>query len=275
MKTDIKTNLELLYPLPKKSWEEEQVPSELKEGYLIKLPQKGDLSSCSIYRGITLLSIPGKVFSCVLLSRMKDAVDPQLRDQQAGFLRGRSCTDQIATRSIILEQSCKWNSPLYVNCIDYDKAFDSLDRQSLWKLLRHYGIPEKIPSIIRNSCSGITCRVACGCQLTDAFQVKTGVRQGCLLSPFLFLLAIDWALKTSTAQRGNGILWTPWTQFDDLDFADDLALLSHTQRQMQEMTSTVAERSACLGLQIHRGKSKILKNNAGVSTTPITLEGDG
>ena len=85
-----------------------------------------------------------------------------------------------------------------------------LDRHSLWKLLRHYNVPEKITSIIINSYSGMTCRVVCGCQLTDAFQVKTGVRQGCLWFPFLFLQAINWVLKTSTAQRGNRIWWIPW-----------------------------------------------------------------
>ena len=62
---------------------------------------------------------------------MKDAVDPHLRDQQAGFRKERSCTDQIATLLIILEQSLEWNSPLYVNFIDYEKAFDSVDRESL------------------------------------------------------------------------------------------------------------------------------------------------
>ena len=87
---ELETNVELLYPLFKKICEEEQVPSEWKEDYLIKLPKKGDLSSCSSYRVISILPIPGKVFCCVLLNRMKDAVEPQLRDQQAGFRRGRS-----------------------------------------------------------------------------------------------------------------------------------------------------------------------------------------
>ena len=70
-------------------------------------------------------------------------------------------------------------------------------------------------------------------------------------------------MKTSTAQGRNGIQWTPWKQLDDLDYADDLALLSHTRHQMQEKTSTVADASACLGLKIHRGKSKVLKVNTG------------
>ena len=155
-----------------------------------------------------MLSIPSKVFNRVILNRMKDAVDTQLRDQQAGFRKERSCTDQIATLRIILEQSLEWNSPIYVNFIDYEKAFDSVDRETLWKLLRHYGVPEKVTNIIKNSYEGMICKVVHGQHLTDAFQVRTGVRQGCLLSPILFLLAIDWVLKTSTSERRNGIQWT-------------------------------------------------------------------
>ncbi|VDO89334.1 unnamed protein product [Schistosoma margrebowiei] len=69
----------------------------------------------------------------------------------------RSCTDQIATLWIIVEQSVEWNSSLYINFIDYEKAFDSVDRRTLWKRLRHCGVPEKIVSIIRNSYDGLQC----------------------------------------------------------------------------------------------------------------------
>jgi hypothetical protein len=139
-----------LYNLFKKIWEEENIPEEWKEGILIKLPKKGDLRDCNNYRGIMLLPVPGKVLHRILLERLKEAVDLKLRDQQAGFRRNRLCADQIASLRIIIEQSREWKSPLYVNFIDYEKAFDSVDREILWKILRHYGIPEKLVSHLQH-----------------------------------------------------------------------------------------------------------------------------
>lgn len=78
--------------------------------------------------------MPGKVFKRVILNRIKDLIDAQLRDEQAVFRKDRSCKDQIAALRIIVEQSIEWNSPLYINFVDYKKAFESLDRETLWKL---------------------------------------------------------------------------------------------------------------------------------------------
>ncbi|XP_032397549.1 uncharacterized protein LOC116705458 [Etheostoma spectabile] len=119
LKADLDASVEMLYPLFERIWEEEDVPADWKEGYLIKIPKKGDLSDCNNYRGITLLSVPGKVFNRVLLERMKETVDSQLRDEQTGFRQNRSCTDQIATLRIIVEQSLEWKSSLYINFIDH------------------------------------------------------------------------------------------------------------------------------------------------------------
>ncbi|VDP27294.1 unnamed protein product [Schistosoma mattheei] len=90
-----------------------------------------------------------------MLNRMKDCVDAQIRDQQAGLRKDTLCTDQIPTPRIIVEQSTEWNSSLYINFIDYEKAFDSVDRTTPWKLLRHYGVPQKIVNIIQNSYDGL------------------------------------------------------------------------------------------------------------------------
>ena len=271
LKTDIPTTVEILYGLFEKIWKEEKIPNDWKDGHLIKLPKKGDLSNCGNYRGITLLSIPGKVFNRILLERMKDTLDGALRENQAGFRKNRSCVDQIAALRIIVEQSEEWNSPLLVNFIDYEKAFDSVDRATLWMLMRHYGIPEKLVNLVKSSYDGTYCQVFHEGQLTDRFEVGTGVRQGCLLSPFLFILAIDWIMKETTRGRRNGVQWTPWLQLDDLDFADDLALLSHSSSQMQGKTDDLNTISKSVGLKIHKGKSKILKTGA-ASTKEVTLE---
>ncbi|KAI8484441.1 hypothetical protein Bbelb_378740 [Branchiostoma belcheri] len=273
IKADTETAVSMLHSLFNKIWEEERVPAEWKEGILIKLPKKGDLGDCSNYRGIMLLSVPGKVLNRVLLERMKGAVDDRLRDQQAGFRKNRSCVDQIATLRIIVEQSLEWNSPLYINFIDFEKAFDSVDRETLWKLMRHYGIPQKIISIIKGTYKDMTCRVSHAGQLSDSFEVRTGVRQGCLLSPFLFILAIDWILKTTTESRNNGIQWLQGRQLDDLDFADDLALLSHYHRQMQDKTTRLDATSAEVGLKINKKKTEVLKVNNN-TRIPITVGGE-
>ena len=91
-----------------------------------------------------LLSIPSKVLTRVILNRMKVAVDEVLREEQVGFRKDRSCTDQIATLRIIVEQSIEWSSPLYLLFVDFEKAFDSLDREAMWRLLYHYGISDTI-----------------------------------------------------------------------------------------------------------------------------------
>jgi len=261
---------DVLYDLFGDIWEKEEIPMEWKEGHLIKLPKKGDLADCKNYRGTMLLSAPSKVLNRILLERMRGKVDHKLRDQQAGFRRGRSCTDQIATLRIIIEQSIEWNSSLYVNFVDYEKAFDSIDRETMWKLLAFYGIPSKLLVIIKNSYEDMSCRVVHSGQLTENFPINTGVRQGCLLSPFLFLLFIDWIMLTTTKDRRNGIQWTLWNHLEDLDFADDLALLSHSHAQMQRKTDLLAEISGQTGLKIHGGKTKILRLN-NRTDEPITL----
>ena len=127
---------------------------------------KDILGNCNNYRGITLLSIPGKVFNRIILNKLKDIVDPNLRDNQAGFRKNRSCVDQITTLRLVVEQSLEWNSSFYINFIDYQKAFDSVDGDMLWKIMRHYGIPEKIVNLVRSLYVGTNSR----CHMTDSSQ---------------------------------------------------------------------------------------------------------
>ena len=132
---------------------DETVAEELT--YLFKLihydrqmmPKKGNLSVCNDWRGIALLSIPGKVLCSVLLNRLRGHVDSRLREEQAGFRKGRSCIEQIFTLGTIIEQSLEHQTLLVINFIDFKKAFDSIHDQSLWKIFKLYGVPDKCINI--------------------------------------------------------------------------------------------------------------------------------
>ena len=94
-------------------------------------------------------------------------MDEKLREEQAGFRKNRSTTDQIAILRIIVEQSIEWKSSLLVNFIDYEKAFDSVDMKTLWKIMRHYGIPVKLVTLVEELYEGSSCRILHDGQLTD------------------------------------------------------------------------------------------------------------
>ena len=125
------------------------------------------------------------------------AVDEVLRDEQAGFRKDRSCIDQIATLRIIVEQTIEWSSPSYLLLVDFEKAFDSVDREAMWRILRHYGIPDKIVKMLNVQYQGFTCQVLYRGTMTEPIEVKTGVRQGCLLLPLLIPVVLDWVSKNA------------------------------------------------------------------------------
>ena len=146
--------------------------------------------------------------------------------------------------------------------MDFEKAFDSVDRETLWKLLGHHGIPQKIINLIRNTYEPSTCQVIHDGSLTDSFEIRTGVRQGCMLSPFLFLLAIDWVMREATQGKDRGIQWTMFQRLEDVDFADDIALLTHRHNHMQEKGDDVDSTGGKIGLKINIPKTKSMRVNS-------------
>jgi hypothetical protein len=158
------------------------------------------LTNCNNWRGITLLSIPSKVFCIVLISRITEAVDKKLRQEQAGFRKGRGI-DHIFVLRNILEQCHEWQRKLLVNFVDFEKAFDSLHRDSLWKILRNYGISSKIVQLIKQFYTNFSCTI--NSEADTNFLVKSGVRQGCVMSSVLFIIAIDWVMRTTLTEGNN------------------------------------------------------------------------
>jgi hypothetical protein len=127
----------------------------------------------------------------MMLCRLQNAVDASLGEEQAGFRPHRSCIDHIFSLRKIIEDSIEFHHPLIINFVDFEKAFDSLHRPSLWKILQHHGFPIKLINVIKAFYINSQC-----CVLTDSvkpewFKVETGVKQGCIMSPLLFCIAID------------------------------------------------------------------------------------
>ena len=129
-----------------------------------------------------------------------------------------------------------------------------------YRVNRPYGCPEKIISITKCFYNNFSCSVIHRKKLTDWFSVRSGVRQGCVLSPMLFLIAIDWIMhKKTIGNKRRGIRWTLTSLLEDLDFADDVALVSSTRGQLQRKTSDLSLAASQLGLNISRKKTKTIQ----------------
>ena len=272
LKVDLYTTATMMLPLLRKIWKQGCILQDWKKGHLVKIPKKGDLGLCKNWRGIMLLSVPSKLLTRIILDRLKNAIDDCLRPEQAGFRKNKSCIDQIATLRIIIEQSIEWQSPLFLNFIDFRQAFDSVDRETIWKLLRHYGIPGVFINLIQQLYVGATCQVVHKGKLTEEFEVRTGVRQGCLLSPMIFLLVVDWIMRETTKIGKTGIQWSPTKNLEDLDYADDLCLLAQKHEDMQLKTNTLVRTAAMTGLEINTEKTETVTLQQRLKV-PITVRG--
>lgn len=159
MKINLDITATMLYPLFEKIWTKGEMPNDWRCGLLVKLLKKGDTANCNKWRGITLFSVPSKVFARVMLNRIKERVNLRLRKEQAGFCPNRSCTDQITTLRIIVEQCIGWSSRPYTVFIDFEKTFDSINREAMWKEVKHYGVPTQIAILVKETYWGYACRV--------------------------------------------------------------------------------------------------------------------
>uniref|UniRef100_A0A914URD9 Reverse transcriptase domain-containing protein n=1 Tax=Plectus sambesii TaxID=2011161 RepID=A0A914URD9_9BILA len=254
-------------------WQAQTVPEDWQKGVIVKLPKKGNATECTNWRGITLLSVPGKVFCAILLRRVQAAADQRLREEQAGFRQGRSCSDQIFALRNIIEQCVEYKRPLSINFIDFKKAFDSIHRESLWNILHLYGIPRKFIAAFQSLYHHSNCCIKTGTGHTEFFAIETGVRQGCILSPFLFLVALDFIMRKALTGPSAGIDWDGQSRLTDLDFADDIALLAEDGHHLQEPTSNLHREAAKVGLRISAEKSKVMHVGTQVGVPKIRVEG--
>ena len=142
----------------------------------------------------------------ILQAKPQQYVNCELPDVQAEFRKGRGTRDQIANICCIMEKAREFQKNIYFCFIDYAKAFDCVDHNKLWKILKEMGIPDHLTCLLRNLYAGQEATVRTGHGTTDWFQIGKGVRQGCILSPCLFNLYAEYTMRnTGLEEAQSGI----------------------------------------------------------------------
>ena len=163
-----------------------------------RLIYKGNAKECSNYRTIALISHASKVMLKILEAKLQQYMNRELPDVQAGFRKGRRIRDQIANICWIIKKAREFQKNIYFGFIDYAKAFDCVDHNKLWKILKEMGIPDHLTCLLRNLYASQEARVRTGHGTTDWFQIGKRVCQGCMFSPCLFNLYSEHHTKCQT-----------------------------------------------------------------------------
>ncbi|PIK47844.1 hypothetical protein BSL78_15289 [Apostichopus japonicus] len=168
----------MLLKVINKAWSDREVPEDWSRGLVTPVYKKGDKLDPANYRAIALLSIPGKVFCRMLLTRIQDTVENHLSEEQCGFRASIGTTDAIFTVRQIFEKAKERKIPLHWNFVDFKAAFDTIWREALWKCLRSIGVDPKLVDLIARMYEKTKCSVMVNGKITEWFEVQVGVRQG-------------------------------------------------------------------------------------------------
>ena len=271
-------------------WRSGKCPVDWKRAAIVALFKKGDKTVCDNYRGISLLSVPGKVYTMLLHNRMKSAVDKVLSEQQCGFRPGRGCVDQIFSVRRIMEMAGEFNKPLHICFVDLKKAYDSVNREALWRILESMGVPKKIVDLLADLHDGTAACVKGFGRLSNWFPIKTGVRQGCIIAPLLFNTFIDFLMRESLKDLPDGCGFEILFKIDGcldrpnskralgshsrdlishLMYADDMALLASDPRLLQRMILKLEQVTQAWAMCISVPKTKVMSLSRPRGTQPM------
>ncbi|CAH2324286.1 Hypothetical predicted protein [Pelobates cultripes] len=142
--------MRILLALCQQIWKTQQWPKNWKRSVYIPIPKKGNAKECFNYRTIALISHANKVMLKILQARLKQYMDQELPDVQAGFCRGRGTRDQIANVRWIKDKAREFQKNIYLCCIDYSKAFDCVDHNNMWQVLKEMGVQDYLIRLLRN-----------------------------------------------------------------------------------------------------------------------------
>ena len=173
----------------------------------------------------------------------------ELPDVQAGFRKGRGTTDQIANIRWIIKKAREFQKNICF--IDYVKAFDCVDHNKLWKILQVIGIPDHLTCLLRNLYAGQEAIVRTRHGTTDWLQIRKGVRQGCILSPYLFNFYAEYIMRNAGLDEVQAGIKTAGRNTTNLRYADDTTPMAESEEEQKSLLMKVKEESEKVGLKLN------------------------
>ena len=176
----------------------------------------------------------------------------------AGFRKSRGTRDQIANIHWIIEKAREFQKNIYFCFIDYAKAFDCVDHNKLWSILKEMGIPEHLTCLLRNlyACQEATVRTGHG--QTDWFQIGKGECQGCILSPCLFNFYAEYIMRNNGLEEAQAGIKIARRNINNLRYADDTTLMAESEEELKSLLMKVKEENEKVGLKLNIQKTKIM-----------------
>ena len=189
--------VKVLHSICQQIWKTQHWPQDWERSVFIPIPKQGNPKECSNYHTNAFISQASKVMLKILQARLQQCVNCELPDAQDGFRKGRRTRNQIANICWIIKKAKEFQKNIYFCFIGYAKAFDCVDHNKLWKILKEMGIPEHLTCLLRNLYAGQEAIVRTGHGTADWFQIGKGVHQGCMLSPRLFNFYAECLLRNA------------------------------------------------------------------------------
>ena len=236
-------------------------PEQWTEAIILPLYKKGNVNDTGNYRGISLSDTSSKLYGMIVNRRIQNWVEQNnlTGEYQAGFKSGYSCCDHIFTLMACVQKQFSNNRKLYACFIDFEKCFDTINRNLLWPILLKNGIKGKLFKCIKSMYLSVKARVRCGDALTDRINCTLGVKQGDICSPVLFSLFIN-ELALEVIRNGRHGVTFPIDSFElfILLLADDVVLLSETVIGLQRQLNSLSRAAESLKLRVNLNKSNIV-----------------
>ena len=239
-------------------WERGVAPRDWKTAIIVPFHKKGSRLECTNYRGITLLSVVGKVFARVLNDRVKGLTEGSVMDEQGGFRSARGCIDQVFAVKQVIEKMIEKGRVMFMVFIDLEKAYDNVCREKLWRVLSGYGVRGRLLRSIKALYEGGRARVKVEGMESQGFRVRKGVRQGCTLSPWLFNVFIDKVVKEARRECVREVTLSTGL-IGILMFADDMVMMAETKEALQHNVEAMNEALSRWDLRVNWKKSKVMR----------------